>query len=212
MHAVSRVWNRFEETMIAILLGGMTLVTFIYVLLNNLYGMFYSLGDQFPAAGDFFFNIGDGILFLSQEMTWSVALSKAMFGWLIFIGLAWGVRIGAHIGVDLLVRMFPRGMQRIIALVAVAICLGYCVLMAYSSEEWVSALFTAGIGAEDLDRFGIQQWQIVVIVPIGFALMFLRFLELFVRIWRGQQLGLGGHGEAEEALKLAEETQAAESK
>src|SRR5690606_22846899 len=119
---------------------------------------------------------------------------------------------GAHIGVDLLVRNFAPSLQKAVALVAVGICLAYCVLMAYSSEQWVAVLYSIGTGAEDLDRFGVNQWHIVMIVPIGFALMFLRFLQLFVRILRNEQLGVGGHGEAEDALKLAEETQAEEAK
>lgn len=211
MNPVARAWNQLEEILVFILLAGMTLVTFIYVVLNNLYTVFYSLADSIPAAEDALFSIGDGILFLAQEMTWSIALSKAMFAWLIFIGLAWGVRIGAHIGVDLLIRNFSLGAQKVVGLIAVGICLGYCVLMAYSSEEWVGALLRAGIGAEDLDRFGIQQWHIASIVPVGFALMFLRFFQVFLRILRGEQLGLGGHGEADDALKLAEETQGKES-
>lgn len=212
MHAVVRVWNQLEEILVAILLAGMTLVTFTYVVVNNLYAVFYSLADSLSFAEGILFAIGDGILFVSQEMTWSIALSKAMFGWLIFVGMAWGVRIGAHIGVDLLVRNFAPSLQKAVALVAVGICLAYCVLMAYSSEQWVAVLYSIGTGAEDLDRFGVNQWHIVMIVPIGFALMFLRFLQLFVRILRNEQLGVGGHGEAEDALKLAEETQAEEAK
>lgn len=212
MHAVERVWNQLEEILVAFLLAGMTLVTFIYVLVNNLYAVFYSLADSLTFAEGVLFAIGDGLLFVSQEMTWSIALTKAMFGWLIFIGLAWGVRIGAHIGVDMLVRNFSKPLQKSIALVAVSICLGYCILMAYSSEQWVAVLYNIGTGAEDLDRFGISQWHIVMIVPIGFSLMFLRFLQVFVRILRNEQLGLGGHGEAEDAIKLAEETKAEEIK
>lgn len=212
MHAVERVWNQLEEILVAFLLAGMTLVTFTYVLVNNLYAVFYSLADSMPFAESALFAIGDGVLFVSQEMTWSIALTKAMFGWLIFVGLAWGVRIGAHIGVDMLVRNFSKPVQKIVALIAVGICLAYCVLMAYSSEQWVAVLYNIGTGAEDLDRFGIQQWHIVMIVPIGFTLMFLRFLQVFVRILRNEQLGLGGHGEAEDAIKLAEETQAEEIK
>ncbi|WP_193074544.1 TRAP transporter small permease [Pseudomonas sp. FME51] len=210
MHPVARAWNQLEEVLVVFLLAGMTLVTFIYVVLNNLYAAFYSLADTLPFAENALFSIGDSILYLAQEMTWSIALSKAMFGWLIFIGIAWGVRINAHIGVDLLVRNFTPALQKIVALIAVGICLGYCLLMAYSSEEWVAALFRAGIGAEDLDRFGVMQWHITLIVPIGFSLMFLRFLQLFLRILRGQQLGLGGHSETEDALKLAGETQTEE--
>lgn len=135
MHAVVRVWNHAEEMLVAFLLAGMTLVTFAYVVFNNLYGVFYSLGDSLPFANETMLGIGDKILYIAQEMTWSVALTKAMFGWLIFVGLAWGVRIGAHIGVDLLVRQFNPANQRRVAMLAVLICLGYCALMAYSSEQ-----------------------------------------------------------------------------
>ncbi|SNS96423.1 C4-dicarboxylate transporter, DctQ subunit, partial [Pseudomonas segetis] len=36
MGALRRVWDHFEEGFIAFLLGSMTLVTFTYVILNNL--------------------------------------------------------------------------------------------------------------------------------------------------------------------------------
>ncbi|KAB0492095.1 TRAP transporter small permease [Pseudomonas psychrophila] len=212
MHAVVRVWNHAEEMLVAFLLAGMTLVTFAYVVFNNLYGVFYSLGDSLPFANETMLGIGDKILYIAQEMTWSVALTKAMFGWLIFVGLAWGVRIGAHIGVDLLVRQFNPANQRRVAMLAVLICLGYCALMAYSSEQWVATLYGVGTSAEDLDRFGIAQWQIVMIVPIGFALMFVRFLQIFIRIAQGKQQGLGLHSEVDDAVKLAENDQSGAEK
>lgn len=212
MHAVVRVWNHAEEMLVAFLLAGMTLVTFAYVVFNNLYGVFYSLGDSLPFANDALLGIGDNILYIAQEMTWSVALTKAMFGWLIFVGLAWGVRIGAHIGVDLLVRQFNPANQRRVAMLAVLICLGYCALMTYSSEQWVATLYEVGTSAEDLDRFGIAQWQIVMIVPIGFALMFVRFLQLFIRIVQGKQQGLGLHSEVDDAVKLADNDQSGTEK
>ena len=212
MHAVVRVWNHAEEMLVAFLLAGMTLVTFAYVVFNNLYGVFYSLGDSLPFANEAMLGIGDKILYIAQEMTWSVALTKAMFGWLIFVGLAWGVRIGAHIGVDLLVRQFNPANQRRVAMLAVLICLGYCALMAYSSEQWVATLYGVGTSAEDLDRFGIAQWQIVMIVPIGFALMFVRFLQIFIRIAQGKQQGLGLHSEVDDAVKLAENDQSGTEK
>ena len=212
MHAVVRVWNHAEEMLVAFLLAGMTLVTFAYVVFNNLYGVFYSLGDSLPFANETMLGIGDNILYIAQEMTWSVALTKAMFGWLIFVGLAWGVRIGAHIGVDLLVRQFNPANQRRVAMLAVLICLGYCALMTYSSEQWVATLYEVGTSAEDLDRFGIAQWQIVMIVPIGFALMFVRFLQMFIRIVQGKQQGLGLHSEVDDAVKLADNDQSGTEK
>ena len=90
-------------------------------------------------------------------------------------------------------------------------CLGYAGLFMVASFDWVKTLFIAGIGAEDLDHFGILQAYIAVIVPIGFGLVLLRYLEILVNLLRGRQLGLGLADEAAEASKLAGE-EAAENR
>ncbi len=205
MNALWRVWDHFEEGFIAFLLAAMTLVTFVYVVLNNLYTVFYSLGDTFPAAENFFFALGDYIIGLAQSMTWSSALTRALFAWLIFSGLAYGVRTAGHIGVDALVKLAPRNIQRYIGVIACLFCLGYAGLLTVASFEWIQTLFTAGIGAEDLGHVGVKQWQIGMIVPIGFAMVFIRFAEILVRILRNEQTGLGLADEAAEAARLGEE-------
>ncbi|MDP3978773.1 MAG: TRAP transporter small permease [Pseudomonas sp.] len=204
MNALLRVWNHFEEGFIAFLLAAMTLVTFVYVILNNLYTLFYNWGDRWESASDSLFAIGDFILGLAQDMTWSIALTKALFAWLIFFGLAYGVRTAGHIGVDALVKLAPKPVQRIIGLIACLCCLGYAGLISVASFDWMSTLFTANIGAEDLGHYGIKQWHITLIVPFGYAMVFIRFLEIFVRILRNQQTGLGLADEAAEAMKLTE--------
>ncbi len=205
MNALWRVWDHFEEGFIAFLLAAMTLVTFVYVVLNNLYTVFYSLGDTFPVAENFFFAVGDFIIGLAQSMTWSSALTRALFAWLIFSGLAYGVRTAGHIGVDALVKLAPRHIQRYIGVIACLFCLGYAGLLTVASFEWIQTLFTAGIGAEDLGHVGVKQWQIGMIVPIGFAMVFIRFAEILVRILRNEQTGLGLADEAAEAARLGEE-------
>ena len=203
MNAFWRVWNHFEEGFIAFLLAAMTLVTFVYVILNNFYTMFYNLADRL-GGNETLLAIGDFILDLAQAMTWSNALTKALFAWLIFFGLAYGVRTAGHIGVDALVKLASKPVQRIVGLIAVLCCLGYAGLITVASFDWVKTLFIAGIGAEDLGHFGVQQWMIGLIVPFGYAMVFIRFLEIFVRILRNQQTGLGLADEAAEAIKLTE--------
>ena len=203
MQSLRRVWEHFEEGMIAFLLAAMTLVTFVYVALNNIYTVFYSLSDQWAFSSDFFAGIGDHLMGYAQEMTWSVALTKALFGWLIFFGIAYGVRTAGHLGVDVLVRRTSRPVQRILAMLACACCLAYAGLFLVASYKWVTALLVAGIGAEDLDRYGIKIGYIAVIVPFGFALVIIRYLEILYRIYTHRQTGLGLADEAAEASKLA---------
>lgn len=204
MNALRRVWDHFEEGFIAFLLAAMTLVTFVYVILNNLYTLFYNLADRWPAASESLFAIGDSILEMAQAMTWSISLTKALFAWLIFFGLAYGVRTAGHIGVDALVKLASKPVQRVIGLIACLACLGYAGLISVASFDWVRTLFIAGIGAEDLGHYGIKQWHITLIVPFGYAMVFIRFLEILVRILRNQQTGLGLADEAAEAMKLTE--------
>jgi len=163
------------------------------------------LGDRFASAEDLFFAMGDFTIGLAQSMTWSTALTKALFAWLIFFGLAYGVRTAGHIGVDALVKLAPRHVQRYIGVLACLFCLGYAGLLASASFSWISALLNANIGAEDLGHFGVKQWHIGMIVPIGFALVFIRFAEIFVRLLRNEQTGLGLADEAAEAVKLGAE-------
>ena len=212
MNALRRIWDHFEEMFIAFLLGAMTLVTFVYVALNNLYSMFYWFAEKMPSLEDFWFTIGDAILSVAQAMTWSNALTKALFAWLIFFGIAYGVRTAGHIGVDAIVKLFNHKIQRAIGILACLICLGYAGLLAESSLEWVATLMRAQIGAEDLGHYGVMQWHIALIVPLGFTLCFIRFFEIFVRILRGQQTGLGLADEAAEAAHLAQHDDTEERK
>lgn len=209
MQSFKRVWDHLEEIFIIFLLTAMTLITAVYVVFNNLYSFFYFLADSSADFSEglenFFFVIGDFILDLAQAMTWSNAFSKALFGWLIFFGIAYGVRIGGHIGVDALVKLASDKLQKFLALIACLICMGYAGLLSVSSFEWVEAMFKVAIGADDLGQFGIKQWHIAAIVPVSFGLVFIRFAEILVRILRNQQIDLGLADEAADAMKLSDE-------
>ncbi|MES1926707.1 TRAP transporter small permease [Salinisphaera sp. T31B1] len=199
-----RLWNRLEEALVVFFLTGMTLVTFAYVAVTNLYGLFYDLGDAVPSLETPAFAVGDFLLTLGQQMTWSLAVTTTLFAWLIFIGIAYCVREGAHIGVDLLVRLFPERLQRVFGVVACLIFIGYAGLLMVSSFTWLQSLMVNNIGAEDLDAFGIKEWHVALVEPIGMALVIARLLEVMVHIVRGRQLGLERSNEAGDALSLME--------
>lgn len=203
MKTLLNLWNHLEEGLVALFLTAMTLITFVYVMFNNLYVVFYAGADAFPALEAPLFAVGDTLLDVAQAMTWSSALTRACFGWLIFLGISYGIRTGAHIGVDLLVRTFSAPLRRVCSMLVLLIVLGYAVLMMVSSYDWVAALRGAGLEAEDLDEFHIMQWHIAMIVPLGFALVIVRLVEAFVLTLRGEQNGLQMADEAADALKLA---------
>lgn len=203
MKMLIHLWSRLEEVLITLSLALMTLVTFFYVLFNNLYTPFLSLYDRFEWGWAEM--IGVFILTLAQEMTWSIALTKVFFGTLIFLGAAYGVRTAGHIGIDVLVKKLQVRTQRHVSLVAVLCCIVYALLIIYASYGWILPLFTAGIEAEDLEIFGLHLWQIALVIPVAYTLVLIRFVELGIAIMRGRQHTLGLADEAGEALKLQEE-------
>src|SRR3546814_10591963 len=70
---LSRIVNRLEEGLIALLLGGMAMITFCQVVARYL------------------FNSG---------AVWALELTTYLFAWLVLIGASYGVKISAHLGVD----------------------------------------------------------------------------------------------------------------
>lgn len=174
---LTRIMEQLEEGIIALLLALMTLMTFSQVVMR------------------YIFNDG---------LSWALEATMYMFGWLIFIGISYGVRIGSHIGVDALVRILPPAGQRIAGLVAIALALLYAGLMLYGGYKYVDTMHTLHVEAEDLP---IQRWLLLIIIPIGMVLMIFRLLQAGWAIMRGDEAGLKLADEAKEMIDQFNETE-----
>ncbi len=164
--------NKLDEWLIALMLAAMTLLTFSQVVMR------------------YVFNSG---------FTWAVELTGILFACMIFIGISYGVRVGAHIGVDAVVKLLPPGFRRIASIAAVLLCLLYAGMVIYGSSIYVLKMKSAGIELEDLP---VQMWIVRAILPVGFVLLAVRFLPVLVNLIRGKSDHLHLANEVEEALKL----------
>jgi len=166
--------EHLEEGLITFLMAAMTLVTFMQVVARYVF---------------------------NYSFVWALELTGVMFAWLIFIGMSYGVRVGAHIGVDALVKTLSKGAARIVGMTAAALCVVYALIVAYGGTQYVRKMYDVGILMQDIP---IQQWIPRVILPLGFALLALRFLQVLYRLAAGKDVHLLGD-EAEEALKLRDD-------
>jgi len=164
--------KRLDEWLIALLLAAMTLLTFSQVVMR------------------YVFNSG---------FTWAVELTGIFFAGMIFIGISYGVRVGAHIGVDAVIKLLPSKPRRITSIVAVLLCLLYAGMVIYGSMIYVMKMKSAGIELEDLP---VPMWMARAILPVGFILLVLRFLQVLVNLASGKSDHLHLANEVEEALKL----------
>ena len=175
--------NRFEETVLAVLLASMTVVTFTQVIAR------YVFNSGWVAA---------------------LELTQIMFAWLILFGISYGIKVGIHLGVDAFVRLFPRPVFRAFALFAVLCGIVYAGLLFYGScgnpfatgkicgSGYVGKMYKIGIHTEDLEW---PRWAVYSILPIGMALFAFRCAQAAGEIWRGERETLAAAHEAEELVK-----------
>ena len=157
-----RWYDRLEEGAIAFLLALMTLITFGQVIARYIF---------------------------DYSFVWALELVTFLFAWLIFLGMSYGVRVGSHIGVDALVKALGPRAARIVGAVATLLCIVYALIGLYGSFVYVKTMHMIGTLAQDLP---IPVWIPQIALPLGFALLALRFTEVFYRIVRGSDAHLLG--------------------
>lgn len=101
--------DRIEENLIAILLGAMTLITFANVVARKGF---------------------------NANILWALEATVFLFGWLVLLGASYAVKKHAHLGVDALVNVVSAPVRRGMALLAVAICIVFSVLLTKGAWDY----------------------------------------------------------------------------
>ena len=165
MKSGSSTSDRIEETVIALILGLMTLITFTNVIVRKL-----------------FFNDPPWvvkILGLENIGLWGGELTVFMFGWLGLLGASYAVKKNAHLGVDAVLNILNAPARRRLALFSVAVCIAYAFLLLKGSwDYWANFANLPGtdgrwfpLGFED--KFRGRGWYEVDSVPMPGALAWL---------------------------------------
>ena len=142
----------------------------------------------------------------NYNFVWAMELTGVMFAWLIFIGMSYGVRVGAHIGVDALVKSLGPKAARIAGALAATLCIVYALLVAFGGYQYVTKMFEVGILMQDMP---VPSWVPRAVLPIGFLLLAFRFSQVLYLLVTGQSVNLL-LDEAEDALKMREDEPASE--
>ena len=175
-----RNWfERAEEGLIAFLLAAMTLIIFGQVIARYVF---------------------------NYSFVWALELVTYLFAGLIFLGMAYGVRVGAHIGIDALVKSLGPRTSRVVGTLAAALCVAYAAIVLVGSVQYVEKMRTIGILSQDLP---IEQWIPRLVLPIGFLLLVIRFLQAFYRIATGRDRTLELADEAADALRMNQDSSGA---
>ena len=196
MDRIKSFIDRIEETLIAVLLGLMTVLTFANV------------------AARYVFNSN---IFFALELT------VFMFAWLVLLGASYAVKKNAHLGVDAIINMLRPNSRRILGLLAVFVCIVYAMLLLkgacdywapyanlpptegrwfptgfvekfrgqgwYETQDipvpfffgWLSAVFNDGEAYEKLPKVIPY-----MVLPLSMALLLFRFCQVALAMWVGK--------------------------
>ncbi|MFT5420766.1 MAG: C4-dicarboxylate transporter DctQ subunit [Candidatus Endobugula sp.] len=198
MSKASTFIDKFEENFIAIILALMVFITFSQVIAR------------------YVFHSGWG---------GALELTQVLFAWLILFGMSYGIKTGSHLGVDALIRTFPKPVFRFFALFGAFMCIAYGITL--FSAEWMtlfgleskggawyyfSKMYQIGIGMEDIKLPGflpdfmhggerLPRWVAYLILPIGLVLFVFRSIQAFIAIWKGERELIIATHEAEELVE-----------
>ena len=148
----SKILNKIEEWLITLLLAAMTLITFSQVIAR------------------YVFNSG---------AVWALEVTTYLFAWLVLLGASYVIKSGSHIAVDSMVNLFSKEKRRLIAIFAISACMIFVILMFIGSYEYISLLKEIEVELEDLP---VLEWQAKIILPLGFALMFYRLVQVMMDV------------------------------
>ena len=201
---LGRIVNEIEETLIAVILGLMTVVTFANVIARYVF---------------------------NSNILWALETTVFLFAWLVLIGASYCVKTRAHLGVDVVLHMVSPAVRRILAIISVAACLAFSILLLIGSwnywapfaalpmldgtlndQAWyevndipmldflrfIEASMNEGEAYEKLPRFIPY-----AALPIGLLLLTFRFLQIAWKVLTGETDMIIASHEAEEMVEEA---------
>lgn len=201
----------FEVNAIALILGLMTIVTFVNVILRYVF---------------------------NTSLIWGLEIVLMLFAWLVIFGISHAFKITAHLGVDAVTNLLTGGPKKALALLSAAACLLYAVLLMKGAWDYWAPFagsyqttgrwFPTGIDWGTRDRAFYITEQIpmpeflrflegwinqgehydklprvvpYVMLPIGIALLLFRLVQATLDLIAGRRQSLIVSHEAEEAVE-----------
>ncbi|NPV69849.1 MAG: TRAP transporter small permease [Firmicutes bacterium] len=117
----------------------------------------------------------------NMSIAFSEELAVNLLIWVSLFGSAIAARRGAHLGLSVVTDLLPRGGQRLAIALATILAAGLYALLGRYGVEMIKSQMKMGQISPGL---GIPEWTLSLSVPVGCAILTIRFIEFGVREWR----------------------------
>jgi len=105
--------------------------------------------------------------------SWSEELSRILFVWVSFLGIAYGFKEKLHIAVGILVNTFPKKLQAGFDYLSKFLIIGFGVIMIYYGWE-----FMVLMGGSTLPGLGVPSSVLYAVVPLSGLFITINGIEL----------------------------------
>ncbi len=113
---------------------------------------------------------------------WVLKLPESMLAWMTFLGMGALVAEGGHVAADMFITLASRNIQRVAHVTWTLITAAVLALILVGSASIV--LQTYQIGETNTEVFGMQEWIILLPLPVGLGIAILHLLAEAVAGWR----------------------------
>ena len=151
-----KLLNKIEENLIGLALLATTLIIFVNVIMRY---------------------------FMNESLTWAEEVVKYLMIWIAFIGGSACFRKGVHVSIDFFLDIVPKRAQIVMVAIITLICTAFSGVMAFYGIKTVEFIQSNGQVSPALS---MPMWIPYLAIPIGFALMTIRNLDIFIQILRGK--------------------------
>lgn len=203
--------SAIEETLIAVLLGCMTLLTFANVIARYIF---------------------------NSNIAWGLEATVFLFAWLVLLGASYAVKKHAHLGVDAIINMLPPSGRRVLGLISAACCIVFSLLLLKGAYDYWSVFadlpptsgrwFPTGFDLkarsqsfyevqdipmvnalrflEDMINYGDSYEKLpkvvpYIVLPLSLLLLVVRFVQAALQIMTGETDRLVASHEVEDELE-----------
>lgn len=108
------------------------------------------------------------------SLSWSEEVARYLFIWLIYIGISYGVKKGAHVAVTATDLFLSSTQQKWMRLISNLVFLGFAVCIFYYGRQVCATIARLGQQSPAMD---IPMWMVYAAVPTGFCLTCIRLIQ-----------------------------------
>lgn len=122
---------------------------------------------------------------LGRSLPWSEEASRYIMVWATFIGASLGVKEGAHIGVEALTGIMPKGLARIVAIVTTLLCILFSIVVIVYNFELMSTQIQMGQVSPAMQ---LPMWIAYLGITVGFVMMIFRFIQVIYKLFKKEEI------------------------